>query len=393
VLKGESLINDASGLVAFKFAIAAAATGAFSWNDAVVQFFVQSGGGFAVGLAVAWLIGRLRLGLTRFCIDDPLILTVLSLLTPFAAYLAAEALQVGSILAVVGAALYAGSHDTRFIDAPTRAHSWEVWRMLQFAFNGLVFLLLGVQLHLVVEGLSRDAMIGLAGYALILSAAVMALRLAWVFPVSYLPFLLSKRIRDREGPYRPRNVFIVGWAGVRGSVTLAAALSIPLTTATGAPFPGRDLLILLAASVIVVTLLLNATTLPFFIRLLKIRGDGIAAREERAARIATAQAAIAALQQRLSQATQADETRFTQALLTQYEHRLQRHSANADRRQHLDALHDTQRDIWLDAVKAERKELMELRKADVINDEVMRVLQADIDLEETLIVGATRHEL
>jgi monovalent cation/hydrogen antiporter len=265
--------------------------------------------------------------------------------------------------------------------------------MLQFAFNGLVFLLLGVQLHLVVEGLSRAAVIGLAGYALILSAAVMALRLAWVFPVSYLPFRLSKRIRDREGPYRPRNVFIVGWAGVRGSVTLAAALSTPLTTATGAPFPGRELLILLAASVIVVTLLLNATTLPFFIRILKIRGDGIAAREERAARIATAQAAIAALRQRLSQATQADETRFTQALLTQYEHRLQRHSANADRRQHLDALHNTQRDIWLDAVKAEREELMELRKADVINDEVMRVLQADIDLEETLIVGATRHEL
>jgi len=257
----------------------------------------------------------------------------------------------------------------------------------------LVFLILGVQLHSVVEGLSRAAVIGLAGYALILSVAVIALRLAWVFPASYLPFLLSKRIRDREGSYRPRNVFIVGWAGVRGSVTLAAALSIPLTTASGAPFPGRELMILLAASVIVVTLLLNATTLPFFIRILKIRGDGIAAREERAARIATAQAAITALRQRLEQATEPDETRFTQALLTQYEHRLQRHSANADRRQHLDALHDTQRDIWLEAVKAEREELMELREADVINDEVMRVLQADIDLEETLIVGATRHEL
>jgi CPA1 family monovalent cation:H+ antiporter len=187
-------------------------------------------------------------------------------------------------------------------------------------------------------------------------------------------------------------VFIVGWAGVRGSVTLAAALSLPLTTATGAPFPGRGLLILLAASVIVVTLLLNAATLPFFIRLLKIRGDGVAAREERAARIATAQAAVTALRQRLTEATHADETRFTQALLSQYEHRLQRHSANADRRQHLDALHNTQRDIWLDAVKAERRELMEMRQADVINDEVMRVLQADIDLEETLIVGATRNE-
>jgi CPA1 family monovalent cation:H+ antiporter len=152
-------------------------------------------------------------------------------------------------------------------------------------------------------------------------------------------------------------------------------------------------LILLAACVIVVTLLLNATTLPLFMRMLKLRGEGVAVREERAARIATAQAGIGALRQRLSKATHADETRFTQALLTQYEHRLQRHSANADRRQQLNALHDTQRDTWLDAVKAERKELMEMRKADVINDEVMRVLQADIDLEETLIVGATRHEL
>jgi len=392
VLKGESLINDASGLVAFKFAVAAAATGTFSWSDAALQFFVQSGGGFALGFAVAWLIGRLRVGLTRFCIDDPLILTVLSLLTPYAAYLAAEAAHVGSILAVVGAALYAGAHDGRFIDAPTRAHSWEVWRMLQFAFNGLVFLILGVQLHSVVDGLSGAAALSLAGYAVVLCAAVIALRLVWVFPAAYLP-LLSRRTRDREGAYRPRQVFIVGWAGVRGAVTLAAALSLPLTTASGAPFPGRGLLILLAASVIVVTLLVNATTLPLFIRLLKIRGDGVAAREERAARIATAQAGITALRQRLAQATDAEETRFTEALLSQYERRLQRHSANADRRQHLNAVHDTHRDIWLEAVKAERKELMEMRQADVINDEVMRILQADIDLEETLIVGATRHEL
>ncbi len=111
IIRGESLINDASGLVAFKFAVAAAVTGAFSWSDATVQFFLQSGGGFALGLAVAWLIGHLRGALTRFCVDDPLILTVLSLLTPYAAYLAADAAQVGSILAVVGAALYAGAHD------------------------------------------------------------------------------------------------------------------------------------------------------------------------------------------------------------------------------------------------------------------------------------------
>jgi Na+/H+ antiporter len=392
ILRGESLINDASGLVAFKFAVAAVVTGTFSWSEVALQFVIQSGGGFALGFAVGWVIGQLRLALKRFCIDDPAILTVLSLLTPFAAYIAADAAQVGTILAVVAAGLYAGTHDGRIIDAPTRAHSWEVWRMVLFAFNGLVFMILGVELHSVVSGLSNRDVFELAGYALALSATVIVVRIAWVFPASYLPLLLSKRARVRDGAYRPRHVFIVGWAGVRGSLTLAAALSLPLTTASGAPFPGRGLLILLAASVIVVTLLVNATTLPFFIRLLKIRGDGVAAREERAARIATAQAGITALRQRLTAASAGEETRFAQALLAQYEHRLQRHSANADRRQHLDALHDTQRDIWLDAVNAERKELMEMRAADVINDEVMRVLQADIDLEETLIVGATRHE-
>ena len=393
IVNGESLINDASGLVAFKFATAAVVTGVFSWHEAALQFFALSGGGFLLGLAVAWTIGQLRAHLARFCIDDPTIQTVISVLTPYAAYLASEALGLGSILAVVAAGLYAGVDDSRHLDAPTRTHAWEVWRMLTYAFNGLVFILLGVQLHSVIAGIPQTSAFGLALLALSVAAVVILLRIMWVFPAAYLPLWLFRHIREREGTRDAREVFLVAWAGIRGSVTLAAALSIPLVTASGAPFPFRELIILLAASVIVVTLLLNATTLPFFIRLLKIRGDGIAAREERAARIATAQAAIAALQLRLSQATQADETRFAQALLTQYEHRLQRHSANADRRQHLDALHDTQRDIWLDAVKAERKELMELRKADVINDEVMRVLQADIDLEETLIVGATRHEL
>ena len=126
IVNGESLINDASGLVAFKFAVAAVATGVFSWSDAAVQFFALSIGGFALGLAVAWIIGQLRVHLKRFCVIDPTIQTVFSLLTPYAAYLAAERIGVGSILAVVAAGLYAGVHDARHIDAPTRNHAWEV---------------------------------------------------------------------------------------------------------------------------------------------------------------------------------------------------------------------------------------------------------------------------
>lgn len=390
IIDGESLINDASGLIAFKFAIAAAMTGAFSWSAAVLEFFVSSGGGFLLGLAVAWLIGQARAGLRRFCADDPTIQTVISLLTPYAAYLAAEALGIGSILAVVGAGLYAGAHDTRHLDAATRAHSWEVWRMVLFAFNGVVFVLLGVQLHSIIGALSRASALDLTGYALALAAVVIALRVVWVFPAAYLPLLLSKRIREREGIHSPRAVFLTGWAGIRGSVTLAAALSIPFATASGQPFPERELIILLAASVIVVTLLVNGMGLPLLIRWLGIHGDRIAEREERAARIATAQAAIESLRKRLPALKNSEETAFATLLLGQYEQRLQRYSANAERRTRLDAQHDTQRKLWLAAIAAERAELMQMRETDVINDEVLRRLQVDLDLEETRIVGAGR---
>ena len=289
----------------------------------------------------------------------------------------------------MGAGLYAGIHEGRHIDAPTRSHSWEVWRMLLFAFNGLVFLLLGVQLHSVVADVSRFHALQLVGYALALSAAVIAIRLIWVFPAAYLPLVLSKRIRRREGIHSPRLVFLTGWAGIRGSVTLAAALSIPLTTASGAPFPGRDRLILLAASVIVITMLVNGLTLPPIIRALKIRGDGRAAREERAARIATAQAAIGALRKKLHGLTVPEEIAFVKSLIEQYEQRLDRHSANVERKARLDKLHNAHRDIWLVAVRAERDELMEMRHTDVIDDEVLRLLQTDLDLRETLIAGAT----
>ena len=390
ILNGESLINDASGLVAFKFAVAAVVTGAFSWVSATWQFVVLSGGGFVLGLGVAWIIGQVRVGLKRLCVADPTIQTVLSLLTPYAAYLAAEVLGVGSILAIVGAGLYAGMHDARHLDTATRAHAWEVWTMVLFAFNGLVFLLLGVQLRSIIAGVPRASAAELAALAIAVSTAVIVVRLLWIFPAAYLPPTLSKAIREREGFHSPRLIFLTGWAGIRGSVTLAAALSIPYVTASGAAFPGRDLIVLLSASVIVITLLLNGLTLPLFIRALNVRADGVAEREERAARIATAQAAIGALMQQMPRLTEPEQTRFAQSLLDQYQRRLQRHSANAERRNHLDAQHESQRQIWLEAVNAERAQLMQLHDENVINDEVLRVLQGDLDLEESLISSAAR---
>ena len=390
ILSGESLINDASGLVAFKFAAAAVVTGAFSWSDAALQLLLVSGGGFALGLALAWVIGKLRAHLVRFCIGDPTIQTVISLLTPYAAYLAAEALGMGGILAVVGAGLYAGVDDSRHVDIATRTHAWEVWTMLTYAFNGLVFLLLGVGLHAVVDRIPQADALNLVLLGFGVTAVVILLRIAWVYPAAYLPPLLSRRVREREGFQHPRPVFVVGWAGIRGSVTLAAALSIPLVTATGVPFPGRELIILIASAVIVITLLFNGLTLPLLIRWLEIRGDGIAEREERAARLATAQAAALAIRQELVRLSEPAEVAYAQALLEEYERRSRHDSANAERRGRIDAAREAERRLRLAALRAERAELMQLRDTEVINDEVLRIIQSDLDHVEALVSGPTR---
>jgi len=253
-------------------------------------------------------------------------------------------------------------------------------------------LLLGIQLHSIIEDLSQSSALLLAGYALSLSVVVIVLRLLWVFPGAYLPLLLSKRIRQREGIHEPRLVFLVGWAGIRGSVTMAAALSLPLTTASGAPFPGRNLIIFLAASVIVMTLLVNGLTLPVFIRGLGVRGDGVAEREERAARLALAQAAVHAVRRELPSLRRHDEIAYANALIEEYEHRIHQESANAERRRQLDALRESEQRLRMTALKAERDELLQLRDTDVINDEVLRVIQSDIDHAESLLVSAAaRH--
>jgi Na+/H+ antiporter len=390
ILGGESLINDASGLVAFKFAVAAVATGLFSWTEAAEQVVLLSGGGLLIGLAIAWLIGEVRVHMARHSVDDPTIQTVFSLLTPFAAYLAAEAMHVSGILSVVAAGIYAGMHDTRHLDTATRQHSFEVWAMLLFAFNGLVFVLLGIQLRAVLIRLDGESWLHLAWYALALVAALAIVRLVWVFPAAYLPRILSRRVRAREAPLSPRTVFIVGWAGIRGSVTMAAALSIPFTLDNSTPFPGRDLIIFLAGTTIVLTLVLNAVTLPLLIRLFGIRSDGNAEREERAARMATTQAAIDVLERELPKLAHPGEIAQAQRLLDLYRHRLTFHTANADRRREMEAVRSGERRLVLAALEAERAELFSLRDTDVINEDTLRTIQADLDHAESLVAPNAR---
>jgi CPA1 family monovalent cation:H+ antiporter len=198
----------------------------------------------------------------------------ISLLTPFAAYLPAEQLGLSGVLAVVTAGLYIGWRSPLMITARTRLEAFSVWRMIVFLLNGIIFILIGLQLPEVVSGLRNDSWATLLLYAVAVSATVVLTRIFWVFPVTYLPRWLSPTLRARD-PYPAwQHVAIIGWAGMRGVVSLAAAMALPLTTATGAPFPGRNEIIFLSFSVILVTLVLQGLTLPVIIRVLRIQDDG-----------------------------------------------------------------------------------------------------------------------
>ncbi|HVO87044.1 MAG TPA: Na+/H+ antiporter [Casimicrobiaceae bacterium] len=390
ILNGESLINDASGLVAFRFAVAAVATGTFSLGKAATELVLVAGGGAVVGLAVGVLISQLRVRLKRFCVDDPTIQTILSLLTPYAAYSAGELMHVSGVLAVVAGGLYAGWHDLKHLSIATRRHSWEVWGMLLYVFNALAFLLLGIELKRVLSASTGAPWPQLLGAALLVYVVVTLVRVIWVYPGAYVPIIVSRTLRAQEGWLNPREVFLVAWSGIRGSVTLAAALSIPRITAVGTPFPERDMLVFLAGSTIVLTLIFNGMTLPLIIRTLGLRPDGTAQREERAARIAITQAGSNAVRTAMSALRRPEEIAYAQRLIDDYDSRSTRHLANGPRRLELEAAAAEQQRLRMTGLRAERAELHALRDQQVINEQTLRAIEAEIDHAESLAAGEPR---
>lgn len=282
VLEGESLVNDASALVAYRLAIACVATGSFSWIQAGAEFFFIGIGGVIVGLGIGWLAEQFHRR-----VDDAPIEITFSLLTPFAAYLLAEHLKVSGVLAVVSAGLYLGWRAPEILSYQTRLRGGPVWEMLEFLLNGFVFILIGLQLPEILQALSRDQLPPriLIGYAMVITFAIIVIRMVWVFPATYLPRFLSKNLRRRDPYPKWQHVAIVGWTGMRGVVSLAAALALPITMSNGQPFPGRDLILFLTFVVIFATLVLQGLSLPALIHWLRIKDDGIIEKEEREARV------------------------------------------------------------------------------------------------------------
>ncbi len=282
ILEGESLVNDASALVALRVAIAAIGATGFSLWGAVGDFVVVSVGGIAVGLAGAWLAVRLHRWLARAKLADAKITIAITLLTPFAVYLPAEHLHVSGVLAVVAAGLWVGSRCEGVFDHDLYVEARAVWEMVEFALNGVIFILIGLQLPLLLQSLSgTHSLAEILTASVGISAVVIVARIVWVFPGAYVPRWLDRKLYGVGDPYPPwRNVAVVSWTGMRGVVSLAAAMAIPVAQKDGTPFPHRDVIQLVTFGVIFATLVGQGLTLSLVIRWLKVDELADAERED-----------------------------------------------------------------------------------------------------------------
>jgi len=387
ILNGESLMNDATGLVLFKFALGAVVAGSFSFGSMTLDFLVIATGGLAIGFAVAYGIGRLRDLLRRLNASDSVIETTLSLMTPYAAYLLSEDLRTSGILGVVAAGLYSGWRDPVRMDAQTRQSANGVWTLAIYWLNGIAFVLLGLQFPSLFAAVSHSfTALQLAGMTAAVSATAIVARIVWVFPGTYLPFLLP-RVRATEVRPPPANVLVVSWAGMRGTVTLAAALSIPLLLPDGSDFPGRAIVIFLAFGVIAVTLLLQGTTLEALIRRLGIREDESRPREERLARMTAVEAGLQALRAVESDATTPDENAALGHVIAEYEQRLAVLTTEGETQKSASRRRAAGHGYRMAALKAERTAVDRLWRSNAIIDEVHHPLQELLDHEESILRG------
>jgi monovalent cation/hydrogen antiporter len=377
ILDGESLVNDATSFTAYKFAVAAVMTGAFSLAGASVKFVVVVIGGIIAGLAAGWVVSFVQRRL-----DDPPVQTTLSLLTPYATYLLAERMQVSGVLAVVVAGLYVGWRAPEVLTSRMRLVAYSVWSMVVFILNGFIFILIGLELPEVVHSLSGRSL----GQAIGLSALVVALlilvRIVWFFSSTFAAKLMRHDSRCRLPRPGWRQLLLMSWAGMRGVDSLAAALALPFVTKSGDPFPERGLIVFITFGVILGTLVLQGLSLSPLISWLKIVDDHSLEEEERQARLKANQAALAKLAE-IAKSYKVDES-VLERLRAEYEDRIQQLSGREDGSDHkkLSLFSAEYEELSKEILGEERRTILQLRNERVINDHVLRRIQRDLDLAE-----------
>jgi monovalent cation/hydrogen antiporter len=371
IVEGESLVNDGTGLVLYRVAVAAVVAGSFSAMYTGGLFLVSALGGVAVGLAVGWIVYQVRRRL-----DNPPAEITISLLTGYFAFIPAELLGVSAVLAAVGAGIYLGWHTPELTSSQVRLQGAAVWEIVQYLLNALLFVLIGLQLPVVLDALGDISAARLLGYAVLVSATVIVLRFAWVFAVLHAP----KKIAGRTSNWR--GAVFLSWAGMRGALSLAAALALPLETDTGSPFPGRDLILFLTFAVILATLVGQGLTLPFVIRLLGLEDDGIDDREDAKARIRVAETALARLEELVEEDWVREDT--AERVRGAYRFRTDRFRARLDDGDD-GAIESRSQDfqrLRRELLDAERQALVDLRRSGAISNDVWLRVGRDLDLED-----------
>ncbi|MFJ9249983.1 Na+/H+ antiporter [Streptomyces sp. NPDC101776] len=380
ILQGESLLNDATAITAYKVALAAAIGEGATWAGGIGEFLLAAVGGVGVGLLMMVPIHWLRTHL-----KEALLQNTLSLLIPFVAYGVAEQVHASGVLAVVVVALYLG-HRAWEVDFATRLQEEAVWKMVAFVLESAVFALIGLQLPVVLKGLGEYRGLDAAWYAIALFLVVVATRFVWVYPAAFIPRILSARIREREDSPTWKGAMTTAWAGMRGVVSLAIAFSIPLTVHGGDPFPQRNLILFLTFTTVIGTLVVQGVSLPPIIRLLKFPG-----RDQQAETLAEANAQAQAsrvAEKRLEALLEDERNALPPPLADRLREVLERRRNAVWERLGAtnpvtgETVDDTYRRLSREMISAERSMFVRLRDGRYIDDEMLRTLLRRLDLEE-----------
>ena len=382
ILEGESLLNDATGLLALQFGVQMVVDGTTpTLGRGLLEFAWLTIGGVLVGMAIGFIVSSLE----RW-VDDGPVEIALSLVVPYATYLAGEAVKASGVIAVVSCGLLMSRRSSTFFSPRTRLQANAVWDALEFLLNGFVFVLIGLQLPYVLAGIKGMSKAGLLGYGLAFSAVLILLRMAWMFPAARAAWWVRTRLGHQQYAKPQGNqVFVIGWTGMRGVVALAAAGSLPLTLKDGSPFPERNMILFLTFTLILVTVVVQGLSLPWLIRLLRLPRQNTGYCEEGQARHLILQAAIDFLTDRRSSTNADQEIHLYEDLLHQYEHKI----ASIDLcgpggdAPPLTENNITMEQLLLDTVRRQRDELNSLRESGRIGDAVHRNLERELDLSES----------
>jgi monovalent cation/hydrogen antiporter len=379
ILEGESLVNDAASLIVFRFALAAILTGKFLLWKAEVDFFLVIFMGILIGLVIAHIAYAIHRWLpTTSSID-----TAITLISPYLMYIGAEHFHYSGVLAVVSGGLFLSYRSHDIFSYESRLQSQGVWHVIVFLLNGMVFILIGLQLPDVVRGLGEYSLRAAIGYGASISVVTMLVRMLWVYPGAYLPGLLSKRIRKREPVPGWKSVFLIGWSGMRGVVSLASALAVPITLSNGEAFPHRNLILFITFCVILSTLVLQGLTLPLLIRWLKIDVKENEEEERLTIRLRLANLIVEHITEHYPEESRTIEP-FSR-LRSRYERmaeitdkQLKKEEADGAQANFLPRY----RRLLLELVSLQRQELSRMRRENQFSEETLRKKETELDLEE-----------